>query len=120
MLEVEEGLALDQAKWKRTNLSPIKALNKKDYKQQEILQSFVFFFQGVFNILSKYWIMVPSEVIKAFFKILLTVLVYDVSTAGVRIEVVKVGWCLSMSEISKYVQSNGKWRFQELFNNFEN
>lgn len=59
-------------------------------------------FQGVFNILSKYWIMVPSEVIKAIFKILLTVLVYDVSTAAVRVEVLKVGWCLSMSEISKY------------------
>lgn len=45
--------------------------------------------KGVFNILSKYWIMVPSEVIKAIFKILLTVLVYDVSTAAVRVEVLR-------------------------------
>lgn len=52
--------------------------------------SFKFFIQGVFIILSKYWIMVPSEVIKAIFKIFLTVLVYDVSTVGVRMEVVKV------------------------------
>lgn len=53
----------------------------------------MFLFQGVFSILSKYWIMVPSDVIKAIFKTLLTVLVYDVSTAGVRVEVLKVGWC---------------------------
>ncbi|XP_063884289.1 condensin-2 complex subunit G2-like isoform X1 [Scylla paramamosain] len=45
--------------------------------------------KGVFNILCKYWIMVPNEVIKAIFKTLLTVLVYDVTTAEVRLEVIK-------------------------------
>lgn len=46
--------------------------------------------KGVFNILCKYWIMVPNEVIKAIFKTLLTVLVYDVTTVEVRLQVIKV------------------------------
>ncbi|KAG0710489.1 Condensin-2 complex subunit G2 [Chionoecetes opilio] len=45
--------------------------------------------KGVFKILSKYWLVVPNAVIKEIFKTLLTVLVYDVTTGEVRLEVVK-------------------------------
>lgn len=46
--------------------------------------------QGVSSILSDYWMMIPSHIIKVIFQKLLSELVYDTSSAEVRTQVVKV------------------------------